>query len=121
MLRGLRTVIYGVADIAAAKKWYIDALGFGPYFDQPYYVGFNVGGYELGLVPNTKPAAKASAGVVAYWGVENIAAEYARLLALGAKEHEAVRDVGGGIHVGSILDPFENIVGLIHNPHFKIS
>lgn len=67
MFQGLRTVIYGVADIEAAKKWYSAALGFGPYFDQPYYVGFSVGGYELGVVPNTKPPAKASTGAVAYW------------------------------------------------------
>lgn len=120
MFQGLRTVIYGVADIEKAKKWYTEALGFGPYFDEPFYVGFNIGGYELGLDPNAGPVSKASAGVVAYWGVENIAGEFKRLLALGAKEHGAVREVGGGIYVATVLDPFENIVGLIHNPHFKI-
>ena len=121
MLQGLRTVIYGVADIETAKTWYAKALGFAPYFDEPFYVGFNVGGYELGLDPNAQPVSRANAGVVAYWGVDNIAAEFARLLALGAKEHMAVREVGGGIYVATVLDPFGNIVGLIHNPHFKIS
>lgn len=120
MLQGLRTVIYGVTDIEKAKSWYSAALGFAPYFDEPFYVGFNVGGYELGLDPNAQPVAKASAGVVAYWGVDNIAAELARLLGLGAKEHMAVRDVGGGILVATLLDPFGNIIGLIHNPHFKL-
>ncbi|MBI3776405.1 MAG: VOC family protein [Gammaproteobacteria bacterium] len=120
MLQGLRTVIYGVADIETAKNWYAAALGFAPYFDEPFYAGFNVGGYELGLDPNARPVSKASAGVVAYWGVDNIAAEYQRLLALGAKAHTAVREVGGGISVATVLDPFGNIIGLIHNPHFKL-
>ncbi len=120
MFQGLRTVIYNVPDIETAKNWYASALGFKPYFDEPFYVGFNVGGYELGLVPHAQSAANVSDGGVAYWGVENIAAEFKRLLALGAKEHSAVRDVGGGIAVATVLDPFGNIVGLIHNPHFKI-
>lgn len=120
MFQGLRTVIYGVTDIKKAKTWYAAALGFKPYFDEPFYVGFNVGGYGLGLVPEEKPASKPSEGVIAYWGVENIAAEFERLLTLGAKEHGAVRDVGGGISVATVFDPFGNIIGLIYNPHFKI-
>ena len=119
MVQGLRTVIYGVADIETAKTWYAKALGFAPYFDEPFYVGFNVGGYELGLDPNAQPVAKASAGVVAYWGVEDIAVEFKRLLELGAQEHMALREVGGGIYVATVLDPFGNIIGLIHNPHFQ--
>lgn len=48
---GLRTCIYRVPDLATATKWYSNALGIKPYFDMPFYVGFNVGGYELGLQP----------------------------------------------------------------------
>src|SRR5262245_39734726 len=52
-LLGLRTAMYHVGDMAAAKAWYSQVLGFGPYFDQPeYYIGFNVEGYELGLHPD---------------------------------------------------------------------
>lgn len=120
MLQGLRTVIYGVSDIARAKAWYSQALGAAPYFDQPFYVGFNVGGYELGLNPNTPPNSAENAGVVAYWGVEDIAAELKRLLEIGGKEHSAIQDVGDGIQVATLLDPFGNIIGLIHNPHFKL-
>ena len=121
MLQGLRTVIYGVSDIGKAKKWYTKVLGFKPYFDEAFYVGFNVGGFELGLDPNAKPVSSASAGVVAYWGVENIGAEFDRLIELGAGEHGAIRQVGEGIQVATVLDPFGNILGLIYNPHFKIS
>lgn len=120
MLQGLRTVIYGVSDIARAKAWYSQALGMAPYFDEPFYVGFNVGGYELGLNPNVSPNSAENAGVVAYWGVEDIAAEFKRLLEIGGKEHSAIQDAGDGIQVATLLDPFGNIIGLIHNPHFKI-
>lgn len=120
MFQGLRTVIYGVSDIEKAKTWYSEALGFAPYFDEPFYIGFNVGGYELGLDPNASPVTKGNAGVVAYWGVEDIEAEYKRLLSLGATEHEAAREVGGDIQVATVLDPFGNILGIIQNPHFRI-
>lgn len=120
MIRGLQTVVYGVADIGKAKDWYTQVLGNPPYFDQPsFYVGFNVGGYELGLDPNASPVSKGSTAVVAYWGVDDIHSEYQRLLTLGAREHVAVRDVGEGILVGTVIDPFDNLFGLIHNPYFQ--
>ena len=70
MLLGLRTAIYHTPDIAAGKLWYTKVLGFPPYFDQPFYVGFNVGGFELGLTPDGGPR---SSRVGAYWGVKDIA------------------------------------------------
>ncbi len=51
MIQGLRTVVYHVEELEQARQWYTNVLGHGPYFDQPFYVGFNVGGYELGLSP----------------------------------------------------------------------
>ncbi len=51
MFLGLRTAIYHVHDIDKAKDWYSSILGFKPYFDEPFYVGYNVAGYELGLQP----------------------------------------------------------------------
>ena len=117
MLQGLRTVIYKVDDLDAAKAWYTEVLGFGPYFDEPFYVGFNVGGFELGLDPDMSGIKKGS-NVVAFWGVEDADAEYARILATGTTEHEAVHDVGGGIKVGSFKDPCGDIFGIIENPHF---
>lgn len=118
MFLGLRTAAYKVDDIGKAKEWYSEVLGIEPYFDQPFYVGFNVGGFELGLTPTEGPVADKSEGVVTYWGVEDIDGEHARLLELGAREHEAVRDVGDGIKVASVKDPFGNVLGIICNPHF---
>lgn len=119
MILGLRTAIYRVDDLQAAKEWYAKVLGIEPYFDEPFYVGFNVGGYELGLNPDTSKVTKGS-GSYAYWGVEDARAEYRRLLELGAAPHEEVQDVGGGILVASILDAWSNVFGIIENPQFKI-
>jgi len=118
-LQGLRTVIYHVSDVEKAKEWYTRVLGFPPYFDQLYYVGFNVGGYELGLDPNMKGVKKGN-NVVAYWGVKNAREVYKKLIELGAKEENKIADVGEGILVGTVLDPDGNVFGVIENPHFKL-
>lgn len=113
MFQGLRTIIYRVDDIERATAWYGQLLGQAPYFNQPFYVGFNVRGFELGLIPDAD-------GAATYWGTADIDAEFARAIALGAGEHSAIKDVGGGIRVASVKDPFGNIIGLIENPHFKV-
>jgi len=38
---GLRTVVYPAPDLTASKAWWAAALGVQPYFDEPFYVGFN--------------------------------------------------------------------------------
>jgi len=119
MFQGLRTVIYGVDDLAKAKAWYSAALGIKPYFDEPYYVGFTVGGFELGLDPDPS-ATRGTAGPVAYWGVDDADETAKRLLEAGAQPHTAVRDVGDGIRVGVVVDPFGNTLAFIKNPHFSL-
>lgn len=119
MFLGMRTVCYYVRDIGIAKEWYSKILGFPPYFDEPYYVGFSVGGFELGLVPDGERSGQG--GSVAYWGVPNVQTALDRLLANGATEFEGVEDVGGDIRVAAVLDPFGNILGVIENPQFKLS
>jgi len=119
MFKGLRTVKYHVDNIEEAKKWYSKVLGFEPYFAETYYVGFNVGGYELGLDPDTTGLMKGN-NLVAYWGVENIESALKHLLELGAKENDDIQDVGGGIKLATVVDPFGNIFGIIENPHFKV-
>lgn len=119
MLLGLRTIIYPVTDLARAKEWYTALAGHGPYFDEPFYVGFAVGGFELGLDPNGTPPASLG-GPVTYWGVEEIEAVHRRLRDLGAGEREPVRDVGDGIRVATLTDPFGNAIGIIQNPYFSL-
>jgi predicted enzyme related to lactoylglutathione lyase len=116
---GLRTTIYKVRDINNAKEWYGKAFATQPYFDEPYYVGFNIGGFELGLQPESEPTPAKAESVVAYWGVENIHESYSSLIELGAAENEPPYNVGGDIITATVKDPFGNVIGLIYNPHFK--
>lgn len=115
MLLGLRTAIYHTPDLEQAKAWFTEVSGVKPYFDEPFYVGFNVGGYELGLLPDAETGT-----AVAYWGVADADAAFARLLELGAAELSAVKDVGEGIKVAIVRDPFGNAFGIIENPHFSL-
>ena len=111
---GLRTAIYHAPDLAQAKSWYSKILGIEPYFDQLFYVGFNVNGYEPVSTP-IRPRPHAP-GQPASRGCGP-----PRLLSLGATERTNVQDVGEGIRVATVLDPFGNIFGVIENPHFKLT
>jgi len=115
---GLRTAIYYVPDLEKAKAWYRSVLGIDPYFDQPFYVGFNVGGFELGLHPAGGGRAPGAGGAVPYWGVERMTVAWPRLLGLGATAVSAPEDVGDGIQVATARDPFGNLLAIIENPHF---
>lgn len=116
---GLRTVIYKVPDVEKAKQWYTEAFSTSPYFDMPFYVGFNIAGYELGLQPDEKNETK-SENVEMYWGVNDVEASYNRLIALGAAAHHPPQNVGEEIIVATVKDPWNNIIGLIYNPTFKV-
>ena len=118
-MQGLRTTIYKVSDIEAAKDWYAKAFEAKPYFVAPYYVGFNIGGYELGLQPEENATPQKADSVISYWGVEDIQHTYSRLIELGATENEKPFNVGGDLMTATVKDPFGNLVGLIYNPHFK--
>lgn len=118
MIKGLRTAIYPVGDLEKAKSWFTEVFGVAPYFDQPFYVGFAVGGFELGLLPDGTPG---TAGSVVYWGVDDIDSEVTRITALGATVHGPIQDVGDGIRTVELLDPFGNVLALIQNPHFDPS
>jgi predicted enzyme related to lactoylglutathione lyase len=115
---GLRTVIYRVDDLDRAKAWYRQAFEVEPYFDQPFYVGFNVGGFELGLDPDLSGGRPGPGGAVAYWGVASIEAAVDHFVGLGASVVEPAKEVGGGIKVAVVADPSGNPIGLIENPYF---
>ncbi|HEY0048089.1 MAG TPA: VOC family protein [Pyrinomonadaceae bacterium] len=117
---GLRTIVYYAPDLDKAKSWYSSVLGIEPYFDQPFYVGFNVGGYELALDPDASSTPGGNAGAVTYWGVADAQTAFDRLISLGAIERSGVQDVGDGIRVATVFDPFGNIFGIIENPYFNL-
>ena len=120
MIKGLGTVIYQVPNLDRAKAWYSSVFGQAPYFDEPFYVGFNIGGYELGLHPEGESGKAGAGGAVAYWRVDEIDQIVARFVAAGATVRSALQDVGDGIKVATVSDPFGNEIGLIENPHFKL-
>ena len=120
MLLGLRTVIYAAPDLGRAKAWYSALLGIAPYFDELFYVGFNVGGYELGLDPDAATA-PGPGGAIAFWGVTNLDSAITHALAAGAVLVAPAQDVGGGIRVATIGDPAGNQIGLIENPNFRLA
>jgi predicted enzyme related to lactoylglutathione lyase len=126
MLRGLTTVRYHADDLAAAKRWYAEVLGVEPYFDRPGYAEFRIGDYqhELGLMDRRFLGElgggqdAAPGGVVTYWHVDDVYAGLERLVALGAKQHEAPRDFGHGFIGAAVIDPFGNVLGIMQNPHY---
>lgn len=117
--QGLRTVGYYNNELNKAKQWYSEVFETAPYFDEPFYVGFNIGGYELGLMPAEDGITKGD-NVLVYWAVDDAASAYNELLNKGATAHQAPQDVGDGIMVATVKDPWGNVLGLIYNPHFKL-
>src|SRR5688572_13878464 len=117
MLKGLETVVYFVADLKAAGQWYREVLGLEPNHESPHYVGFTVGGDELGLHPAADAKPASADAQTAYWTVTDMTKAVAHFVGHGAKEERPVQDVGGGILIGTLRDPFGNILGLIQNPH----
>lgn len=112
MLKKLRTVIYHVADLAAAKEWYSKATGLQPYFDEPFYVGFDINGFELGLDPSMENILPGNHSE-SYWAVDDVKTTLAKFIELGATLVQDVTNVGGPIHVAVAADPFGNHIGFI--------
>lgn len=114
-LLGLRTLIYPTNNLEADVQWWTEVLGHGPYFKEPFYVGFEVGGYELGLDPN----AKMEDGPRTYFGVDDVQAAVDRFIAKGCTIHEQPTNTGGDIVVATVKRPNGQLIGLIRNPHFS--
>lgn len=112
MLQKLRTIIYHVNDLDKAKKWYTALTGIQPYFDEPFYVGFDINGYELGLDPDMNGITEGNHSV-SYWAVTDINAAVDKAVLLGAFVVSPVTNVGGSIEVTMVADPFRNHIGFI--------
>ncbi len=114
VLRGLRSAQFRVEDMTGAKEWYANLFDIEPYFDEPFYVGFEVMGYEFGLMPGEA----SEHGALFLWATEDPKGFIDRAVALGATEKMEPQDTGDGIVVGTFIDPFGNEFGVIRNPHF---
>ncbi|WIX76218.1 VOC family protein [Amycolatopsis carbonis] len=122
MLRGMATLNFSADDLQAAQAWYTDILGTEPYFARPGYIEFRLGDREaeLGIIDRNylPPAPEGPAGAVLYWHVDDLTGALDRLLALGAKEHDGIRERGHGFVTASVVDPFGNVLGIMSNPHY---
>ena len=111
--KGIKTLLHPVSDLAAAKVVYTALLGIEPQTDSSYYVGFDLAGQHIGLLPNGGPQGMTSP--VAYWEVADIDAKLTELTAAGATVTEAAHDVGGGRKVATVTDPDGNVLGLLQD------
>ncbi|MFD5425122.1 VOC family protein [Streptomyces sp. NPDC127084] len=123
MLRGLTTVSFQTADLAAAKAWYTELLGTEPYFERPGYAEFRLGDHlhELGLIDSRHAPAGAATGpggAIVYWHVDDVSATLDRLLSMGAKVYERLTERGPGFVTASVVDPFGNVLGVMYNAHY---
>jgi predicted enzyme related to lactoylglutathione lyase len=112
-MEGIKTVLHPVTDLEKAKRVYTALLGTPPQADSPYYVGFEVAGQQIGLVPGGGPQGMTSP--IAYWHVPDIEAKLAEVTAAGATVKEAAHDVGGGRLVATFTDPDGNVLGLLQD------
>src|SRR6266516_4283525 len=111
MSEGLTTIIFPVKDLAKAKAVYNGLLGVQPIMDQPYYVGYRVGGQDVGLDPNGHRSGMTAP--IGYWNVDDINSTLTALLEAGAEPVQEVKDVGGGKLIASVKDPDGNVIGLL--------
>lgn len=130
MLRGPSTISFHAADLSAARDWYAQLLGVPPYFEVPGYVEFRIGDEqtELGIIDSAyagselsrtaAPQPELPSGTVVFWHVDDLPACLTRLQTLGATELDAPRDRGEGFVTATVLDPFGNVLGIMHNPHY---
>lgn len=112
MLKGLQTIVYHVPNLEEAKLWYSEIFDIRPYFDESFYVGFNIGGFELGLDPSSAEYSNGNNSIT-YWKIEEINKAFEHFKSKNAIIHQEIHAVGEGIRLGSIRDPFGNVIGLI--------
>jgi catechol 2,3-dioxygenase-like lactoylglutathione lyase family enzyme len=131
VFRGFATISFYAGDLAAARDWYTELLGFPPYYAFPQppaapgYLEFRVGddGDELGIIDRKyAPAGAATTpgGAVMFWHVDDLEATVAKLLAMGATEYQPITPQGenGDFITAAVVDPFGNVLGVMHNPHY---
>ncbi len=113
---GLRSLIYPAPKLQESKEWWKKTLGKDPYFDDGGYVGFDLGGYELGL----NSFSRTLKGPITYIGVEDVHRALDSLTADGAKVLMSPTEVGGGIILADVETPNGEVFGVIFNPHFNV-
>ena len=102
----IRSVVVPVTNLDAAKTIYTALLGE-PHTDQRYYVGFSADGFEVSLNPHGD-----GLGPVAFVDVDDLDGARDSLLAAGATERTAPREVAPGARICVLEDTDGNAIGL---------
>lgn len=130
MFRGFATISFYADDVVAARDWYAELLGqdedfqFPPAPAAPAYIEFRVGddADELGFIDRKYAppgASNAPGGAVMHWHVDDLQGTFDKLLAMGAKEYTPITSHSGSdFTTAAVVDPFGNILGIMHNPHY---
>lgn len=128
-LRGPATINIWADDVAAAAGWYAELLGIEPYFERsgpdghPAYIEFRIGDAqtELGIIDRRyAPPGDTTGpgGVVVHWHVDDLEGTVQRLLDRGASAYQPIMPRGEGFITASVVDPFGNVLGVMHNPYY---
>ncbi|WP_067459458.1 VOC family protein [Actinomadura macra] len=129
MLRGPATTNFWADDLEAAKRWYTEFLGIEPYFNRAgpdgrtAYYEFRIGDeeHELGLIDGrfrAPGAASGPGGAVMHWHVDDLQGTLDKLLSMGAEQYQPLTEHGEGFVTASVVDPFGNVLGIMHNRHY---
>ena len=110
MAKGLTTLVFPTSDVAKSKELFSRVLGTQPTFDEPFYVGWQIGGLNIGLDPSGK--GRGMTGATPVFEVDDIRETVAALAAAGATIVEDVQPVGGGNLIAMLSDPDGNMIGL---------
>lgn len=106
----IHSIVYTVSDVDAAKAVHTALLGVPPHTDQPYYVGYHVGGVEIALRPGGEGRSLATPVVQVL--VPDLDAALAAAQQAGAALADAPQDVGGGL-IATVTDPDGITLGLM--------
>lgn len=127
-LRGLATISFFADNLKEAKNWYTEFLDVEPYYifpdkENPAYIEFRIGDFEheLGIIDKKHQPRMASGqtgGAVAFWHVDDIKKTFGQLIEMGATEYEKITEREDGFITASVVDPFGNVLGIMHNPHY---
>lgn len=118
MIEALRSVRYGVGDLAQAGQWYSQLFDVQPYQSSGSVLRYCVDGSWLELVetPTVAPS-----NMLVYWGVDSLQHELLRLHAVGIQPQTPPAMPDATTRTATFLDPFGNAVGLveIHDPNVQ--
>ncbi|WP_329612024.1 glyoxalase [Streptomyces brevispora] len=112
-LQGIKTVLHPVKDLVVAKSVYTALLGIKPQTVSDFYVGYDIAGQHIGLVPGADT--QGMSAPVTYWHVPDIEAKLAEVTAAGAVIRNPAADVGGGRLIATVTDVDGNVLGLLQD------